>query len=79
MSRIERVNCPVCDTTGLITCDFDEEIWEPVYDKLSGYYGWEFRSKRTGSVISKDELKPVVKECFNCEGSGYLEWEEYDE
>ena len=68
------VQCPVCDGDGLLEEKYDVTKWEPVFDPLSGYYGYEMRNVHTGEVVLATTLAPNTVQCFNCEGTGILEF-----
>lgn len=75
-SMTNSVPCPVCDGSGELTEKYNKEILEPVHDALSGYVGYELRNKQTGEVILASDAKEHMVACFNCEGTGILEWDD---
>jgi RecJ-like exonuclease len=70
------VQCPACDGAGEMTADYDVTKYEPIYDKISGYNGFEMKNLETGQIVRRSTLEKTKVECFNCEGSGKLEWDE---
>jgi len=69
-------SCWVCEGSGIMQALYDDEEWKPEYDRISGYYGFEYRSKKTGKLVLAKDLVPVDKICCNCDGAGILRYEE---
>lgn len=68
------VGCSVCDESGILEEPYDKARYKSYTDPISGYTNWEVLDTETGKLVLASTLKPIKVTCFNCEGTGRLEW-----